>query len=283
MLPAFLIALLLAAQDPAVAEEPRVRLDVPYRTVGGSELRLDAYLPAGSGPHPALLLLHGGAWMAGNKADVRELGQRLSRLGYACFAPSYRLAPLHRWPAQIEDCVYAVQFVRAHVQEFGVDGTRLGAMGFSAGGHLASMLAVLDERREAGAANPVQRESSRIQCAVLFFAPALLSRVDEVDFDTKPPPELFGEAGDDAAYASASPVNFVTRDDPPILLVHGERDVDVALDHSILMEEKLRTSGVSCELVVVPDGGHGDFLRKDPAGSYWQRTEAFLSLRLRSP
>ncbi len=281
-MPALLLTLLLAAQGPALAEEPRVRLDVPYRTVGGIELRLDAHLPAGAGPHPALLLLHGGAWIAGDKADLRELGRRWARKGYACFAPAYRLAPRHRWPAQIEDCVVAVQFVRAHAQEFGVDGARLGAMGFSAGGHLAAMLAVLDERREVGAADPVQRESTRIQCAVLYFAPSLLSRGDEYDFDTRPPPELFGDAGDDA-YASASPVNFVTSDDPPFLLVHGERDRVVPLEHSILMEEELRTSGVSCELVVVPGGGHGDFLQQDPAGSYWQRTEAFLSLRLRSP
>lgn len=280
MLAALLLGLL---QDsaPAPGRDPgaRVERDLACRTVAGFEQRLDAYLPAGPGPHPALLLVHGGAWMRGDKRDMREFGALLARAGYACFAPAYRLAPAHRWPAQIEDCLYALQFVRANATRFGVDPARIGALGLSAGGHLVALLGVLDDRRDEHAADPVLRQSSRVQCVVDYFGPVLLSRAKELDFDTQPPPELFGDAPD-SAYAAASPVNFASQDDAPFLFVHGDADALVPLGHSLLMEEKLREHDVPCELVVIARGGHGDFLRRDPQGEYWQRTERFLAQHL---
>ena len=262
-------------------DAPRVLRDVSFRKVDEVELRLDAYLPVEKGAHAAVLLVHGGAWMHGDKGDVAELGQILARKGFACFSPDYRLAPAHQYPAQIEDCLYAVQFLRSHAGEYGVDAQQIGAMGFSAGGHLVELLGVLDERADPKAADPVLHESSRVQCVVSYFGPALLSRVQELDFDTRPPPELFGDAGDEA-YAAASPVNYVTRDDAPFLLVHGDADTIVPIGHSHLFEEKLHAAGVPCELVVIPGGGHGDFLFRDPFGDYWKRTEEFLAQRLQA-
>ncbi len=274
LLPVFLMLLQAAAP-------PRVEPDILYRTVETVELRLDAYLPEGEGPHPALVLVHGGAWIGGDKRNMREFGETFAEQGYACFAPSYRLAPAHRYPAQIEDCLYAVQFVRAEARRFRVDPARIGAFGLSAGGHLVALLGTLDERRDERAADPVLRQSSRVQCVLDFFGPSLLSRTLEHGFDTQPPPELFGDAPD-SAYASASPLNHVTEDDAPFLIVHGDADDAVVVEHSLRMEEKLRATGVPCELVVIPGGGHGDFFRKDPDGEYWKRTEAFLATRLRA-
>lgn len=276
----------LALQAPPAPPEPRTELDVLYRSLasagatGALELRLDAYLPARAGPHPALLIVHGGAWMHGKRGDVRELALRFAREGYACFAPSYRLAPAHRFPAQLEDCRYALQFVRAEAARFDVDPARFGALGFSAGGHLVALLGVLDEARDAAASDPVLRQSSRPQCVVNYFGPVLLTRTPELDFDTQPPPELFGDAPD-SAYAAASPLHFVTRDDVPFLHVHGDADDIVPVGHSRMMDEALRAAGVSSELVVITGGGHGDFFRTQPDGEYWKRTEHFLTERLR--
>ena len=264
------------APAPDTATDTRVEQDIECRKVGAWEQRLDAYLPAGAGPHPAILLIHGGAWRRGQRRDMREFGELLAREGYACFAPSYRLAPAHRWPAQIEDCLYAVQFVRANAARFGVDPARVGALGLSAGGHLVAMLGVLDERRDEKAADPVLRQSTRIQCVADYFGPVLLSRRQELDFDTLPPPELFGDAPD-SAYEDASPVRFVTADDAPFLLVHGDADQLVPIGHAHLMNEALREARVPCELVVIKGGGHGDFFLKDPKGDYWKRTEQFLA------
>jgi acetyl esterase/lipase len=274
-LPALLLLLL---QEPRPT--PRAEHDVPYRRAGEVQLALDVYLPEGGARRPALLLVHGGAWMHGDKGDVAELGARLAARGYACFAPEYRLAPANRFPAQIEDCVYAVQFVRERAADYDVDPARVGALGFSAGGHLVALLGVLDEQRDLTADDPVRRHSSRLSCAVPYFAPTLLTREQELDFDTRPPPELFGDAPD-SAYAAASPVNHVSADDPPFLLVHGEADRTVPVGHSLLLDEKLRLAGVSSELVVVPGGGHADFLFRNPQGDYWKRTERFLAEHLR--
>ena len=280
---ALALALLQAPRpgEAARAAAPRVERDVLYRTVGTEELRLDAYLPAAEGTHPGILMVHGGAWMHGDKRDMSVLGERLARAGYACFAPRYRLAPAYRFPAQIEDCRYALQFVRAEAARFALDPERVGAIGFSAGGHLVALLGVEDEAADASASDPVLHQSSRPQCVVDYFGPVLLTRQPELDFDTQPPPELFGDAPD-SAYAAASPLRLVTRDDVPFLLVHGDADELVPLEHSRKMDEALRAAGVPSELVVLAGAGHGDFLFREPDGEYWKRTERFLAARLGS-
>lgn len=260
---------------------PRIEPDVVYREVEGDELHLDAFLPSTQGPHPALLLVHGGSWMWGDKRDMRPIADVLVQRGYACFAPEYRLAPAHHYPAQIEDCVGAVQFLRANAERFDIDPARIGAFGLSAGGHLVSMLGVLDERADPTSDDPVKRQSSRVQCVVSFFGPAKLTREKELEFDTMPPPEFLGDAPS-SAYEDASPVHFVTRDDAPFLLVHGDADPKVPLGHSVLMDEELRAAGVPSELLVVHGGGHGDFLRKDPMGEHLWRTDRFLARNLGS-
>jgi acetyl esterase/lipase len=276
------LALVLALFAPLQESEHTSRLerDVLYRTVDGVELRLDALLPADAGPHPAVLLVHGGQWIAGERGEMSELAERLVERGFACFLNSYRLAPAHRWPAPIEDCRYAVQFVRANAGRFGVDPARLGALGLSAGGHLVELLAVLDEARRPDDPDPVLRQSSRIACVAAYYAPSVLTRTETYDFDTLPPPELFGAGATDADYAAASPITYVTRDDPPFLMVHGDADDAVSIGNSHLMDERLRAAGVASEIFVVAGGGHGDFFASDPRGAYWTRTVAFLEERL---
>ncbi len=268
--------------DSAKAAAPRLERGVVYRTVDSVELALDAVIPPGDGPFPAVILIHGGAWMAGNRSSMVPFSERLVRRGFACFAVSYRLAPKHRYPAQIEDCQHAVQWIRAHASEYRVDATRLAALGPSAGGHLAAMLGLLEDLRDADADDPVRRESSKVQCVVDFFGPSLCERKPSGSVDTQPPPEVFGDAPD-SLYAEASPLNAVTKDDAPFLLIHGDKDDSVPIEHSIWLDEKLKKVGVASELLVVAGAGHGDFFEKDPAGEWWKRTDAFLGERLAKP
>src|SRR5262245_5756496 len=217
MLPALIAIASFSAPTPQEARppsgqvrravEPRVLRDVLYRPTEGAELKLDAYLPMGNAPHGAVLLVHGGSWKHGKRQDMHEFAERLAHQELACFTVSYRLAPEHRFPAQIEDCLYAVQFLRAHAAEYHIDPDRIGALGLSAGGHLVDLLGVLDERRDEHAGDPVLRQSSRVQCVVSYFGPALLAKTPANGIDTRPPPELFGDAPD-SAYAAASPLNF---------------------------------------------------------------------------
>ena len=290
------LLLLVALQDSPATRTER---DVVYRTVadvGGKdveaqsgerkelELKLDAYLPVGDGIHPALLLVHGGAWIHGGKGDMHTFGELYAKAGYACFSLDYRLAPRARWPAQIEDCLYAVQWVRSQAAHYHVDPARVGALGLSAGGHLVALLGVLDEKRDAHASDPVLHESSRVQCVVDYFGPVLLTRTKEHDDDLQPPPDLFGDVPDaarfDALLAGASPLTLVTADDAPFLIVHGDADEIVPVQQSKRMDEALRAVHVPSELLLIPGGGHGDFFFKDPHGAYWERSAAFLAERL---
>jgi len=280
-----LAPLLLFLQDSPAARTER---DVVYRKVAAveaqngahEELQLDAYLPADDGLHPALLLVHGGAWIHGGRGDMRTFGELYAKAGYACFSLDYRLAPRARWPAQIDDCLYAVQWVRSQAARYRVDPTRVGALGLSAGGHLVALLGVLDERRDAQASDPVLRESSRVQCVVDYFGPVLLTRTKAHDDDLQPPPELFGEVPDaarfDALLAGASPLTLVSADDAPFLIVHGDADEIVPVQQSRRMDEALRAQHVPSELLVIPGGGHGDFFFEDPEGAYWAHSAAFL-------
>ncbi len=271
-----------AKPAPASAPMPRLVRGVTYRTVDDEALQLDVCVPAGDGPHPLVVLVHGGAWMAGKRTDMDGFGEPLARRGLACATVSYRLAPAHRFPAQIDDCRYAVQFLREHADEYHIDSGRIGALGLSAGGHLVCLLGVQDERRDPNADDPVLRQSSRVQCVVSYFGPTLIERAPTRGVDTQAPPELFGDAPPDSIFTAASPLTFVSPDDPPFLFVHGDRDDNVPVEHSIWMDDALRKVGVASERILVKGGGHGDFFRTDPEGAYWKRTEDFLVERLKA-
>src|SRR5262249_41639796 len=129
------------AQGTGGVEEHR---DVPYRTVAGQTLKMDAYLPAG-GPHPAVLLIHGGGWDHGDKASDATSARALAAHGFGAFAAHYRLAPpggTWHFPAPVEDVQAAMIWIRAHADEYRVDAKRVGAFGDSAGANLALMLGV---------------------------------------------------------------------------------------------------------------------------------------------
>ncbi|MEM7315774.1 MAG: alpha/beta hydrolase, partial [Planctomycetota bacterium] len=127
--------------DDATEYEVDIRNDVVYSTVGERELLLDAYLAKTEDDRPAVLVIHGGAWRGGNRRQLAGYAKSLCKMGFNCFAIDYRLAPDHKFPAQIEDCQSAVKWIRENAERYNVDPERLGAIGYSAGGHLVSLLA----------------------------------------------------------------------------------------------------------------------------------------------
>ena len=148
---------------PGVTEfEFDIEENVVYSTVDASELLLDAYVPSGGIDRPAVLVVHGGAWRMGNRKQLQGYARALAKKGFVCFAIDYRLAPRHKFPAQIEDCRSAVQWIRRNAREYSIDVKRLGAIGYSAGGHLVSLLATTGEGPSAENGNV----DSRIQAVV---------------------------------------------------------------------------------------------------------------------
>src|SRR5262245_29691065 len=150
---------------------PTLQKDLVYGKGGDQDLKLNLALPAGDGPFSAILCVHGGGWKAGDRADLNLLIAYLADRGFAAATVSYRLAPKHKFPAQIEDCKAAVRWLRANAKQHRINPDKIGAVGFSAGGHLVSLLGAADKDAglEGKGGNPEQ--STKIQAVVNFFGP----------------------------------------------------------------------------------------------------------------
>lgn len=238
---------------PRVPTGVRVERDLTYRRVGGEDLKLDAYVPVGAGRRPAVVVIYGGGWIVGSKELSGPFAQELADQGFAAFAMNYRLAPQHPFPAAIDDVRASVEWVRAHASEFGVDPSRIGAIGGSAGGHLAALLGTLGE-------GPVDR-GARVAAAVSWAGPMDL-HPNQFGPDSQPYLDAFlnciGRPCDEATVVAASPISHVDRSDPPILLADGEVDELVPPDQVVRMSAALRRAGVPNELLLVPDAGHDE-------------------------
>ena len=121
---------------------------VVYSTVADPELLLDAFVPKEDGPHPAVLVVHGGAWKSGDRNQLRGYANLLAKRGFVCFAIDYRLAPQNKFPAQIEDCRAAVKWIRTHATDYKVSPDKIGAIGYSAGGHLVVIWIILNSLKQ---------------------------------------------------------------------------------------------------------------------------------------
>jgi acetyl esterase/lipase len=146
--------------------------DVVYGHAEGVDLKLDlGKPPAGGPPVPALVFIHGGAWQVGSKDTFEPLVRQFADNGYVTASVEYRLAPAHKWPAQIEDVKCAVRYLRAHAKELNIIPDKIGAAGDSAGGHLSLLLGLMDPKDglEGTGGNPEQ--SSKVQAVVNFYGP----------------------------------------------------------------------------------------------------------------
>lgn len=261
---AIVIAVLLAAIWAAAAPPilplgaARVAWDVTYRAVDGLSLKMDIYYPqTGDPPYPTVVYVHGGGWTGGNKragAGMLDVPTLLER-GYVVASVDYRLAPNWKFPAQIQDVACAVRYLRVHAGDLGIDPAHIGAYGGSAGGHLVALLGTADD--DAFGDDCPWEVSSRVQAVVDMFGPADFS-LFEFNHNASKAAQVFGAQGaDDPILLRASPVTWVSPDDPPFLILHGDRDPVVPLEQSLSLYEHLLAAGVPVELVVVTNAGHG--------------------------
>ena len=246
-----------------------VTRDIVYAEVGDRRLLLDLYLPA-EGPRrrPVIVWVHGGGWRGGSKGSGGRARPMLDR-GYAIVDVGYRLSGEAIFPAQIQDCKAAVRWVRANAATYGLDPDRIGAWGSSAGGHLVAMLGttgdVNDFDTEANAA-----QSSAVQAVCDWFGPTDFLQMDthalegsRLVHDAPDSPEslLLGGPIQTDPYRSlarkANPITYVSPNDPPFLIMHGDKDMAVPVHQSQLLYEALRKAGVDATLHVVRGAGHG--------------------------
>jgi acetyl esterase/lipase len=266
------IVAIVLASGWARGEDVRSQAGIVFAEPGGEPLRLNLARPAqGDGPFPAVICIHGGGFSGGRREDYDDLCRKFARRGYAAVTIDYRLAPKHRWPAQIHDVKAAVRWVRAHAREYGIDPEMIGAMGASAGGHLAQFLGVTNDVREFDGDAATGAPSSRVACIAAWAQASDFTREYGV---WKEAPEAFrGFLGAELTadsrklHVRASPLFWVTPNAAPSLLVHGTADKDVLFAQSAWIYERLVSAEVDAELVPIEGGGHG------LAGAHLERAE----------
>jgi acetyl esterase len=237
-----LLAMQLAAE---------IKTDIEFAKPGGVSLTLDAYVPEGEGPFPAVIIVHGGGWVNGTKTSyVPPLFEPLSKAGFAWFSINYRLAPMYRFPAQAEDVDAAIRWVKKNANTYKVDVKRIALMGESAGGHLVAY---------AGARG---KGDTKVAAVVPFYGVhdlnartktmgAIGENVEKL-LDISAP----GPAAEEKMRA-ASPITYVHKGMPPFLMIHGTADKAVPYEQSPLMCAKMKEAGVPCEVFTVEGAPHG--------------------------
>jgi acetyl esterase/lipase len=241
---------------PKLPDGTKVERDLAY----GSHERqkLDVYGPRGDGPFPLVIWVHGGAWEGGSKDGGGPVIPLLSH-GYAVASTNYRLSKHEVFPAQIHDVKAAVRFLRANAKKYHLDSDRFGACGASAGGHLVALLATSGGVKELEGDGGNKDVSSKVSAVIDFFGPTDLARLSPPAAKSNPVTRLLGgTTGDKKDLATlANPITHVTKDDPPILIVHGNEDNLVPASQSELLHEALKKAGVDSTLIIVRGAGHG--------------------------
>lgn len=229
--------------------------NLPYCTVNGSNLVMDMYWPnEGTGPFPLVVYVHGGGWSSGDKTEnLQQYVKQLTPKGIAVAAVNYRLAKDSAFPAMIEDVKCAIRHLRANAKTYAIDPDRIGAFGGSAGGHLVSLLGTADASAgwDKGA---YQDTSSSVAAVVEFFGPTDLREPFNGNDE-----EILQNVFKQTAYEDmgfASPITYITPNDPPFLIFHGEEDSLVPISQSETFSEALRAAGIDVTFVRVANAGH---------------------------
>jgi acetyl esterase/lipase len=220
---------------------------------------MDLYFPtSGQAPWPAVLYVHGGGWVSGDKSGphANEDIQALQAAGYIVAAVDYRLAPRYAFPAMIVDVKCAVRFLRAHAAEFRLDSAHIGAWGTSAGGHIVSLLGLAHESAGWDTGQYLE-QSSDIQAVVDMFGPTdLLHTYNDAETAQRNFILFGGIEPTRNMLASASPVTYVSPGDPPFLIIHGEKDTTINPQQSILLYKRLLSFNIPANLILVANAGH---------------------------
>ncbi len=262
--------LLILVAVAAQTGEYTVEEDIVYGHAEDKDLVLDLARPKGDGPFPMIVYIHGGGWFQGDRKVYRGEIEEAAKRGYVAASISYRLmkfdmdkkettTAMPTYPAQVYDVKAAIRWARASATKYHIDPDRIGVTGASAGGYLSLMLGMTDatDKLEGDCGNPIQ--SSRVQAVVNVFGPTEMATCYEKSvvkwicrlFLNGTPVEV------PERYKAASPINYVTNDDPPVLTLHGDQDDLVNIEQARMLDAKMKAVGVSHTLLELKGQGHG--------------------------
>lgn len=257
------------AASAQLPEGAIVHRDIPYVTDGHERQKLDLYLPKSEDKLPVIIWIHGGAWLAGSKDFMVPLEYLAD--GYALASINYRLSQHAIYPAQIKDCKAAVRWLRANAQKYNLDPNHFAAWGTSAGGHLAALLGTTADVNDFDEGENLSA-SSRVQAIGDYFGPTDFLQMDKHRLTNgmihnnqdSPESKLIGGniQGNPEKVTRANPITYVTSDDAPFLIIHGDNDPLVPHHQSELLEDALKKANVEVSFYTVKGGRHGRF--KDP-------------------
>jgi acetyl esterase/lipase len=233
--------------------------DLAYVKSGHERQKLDLYLPEkGAEPLPVIVWIHGGGWQGGSKDRCPAVPFVLK--GYAVASINYRLSQHEKFPAQIEDCRAAIRWLRAHAKEYNMDAEHFGVWGPSAGGHLVALLGTASGGKDWDTQGNHQGQSCKVQAVCDWFGPTEMYQLA----GKNPNPEnavaklLGGPVSQNKEKADkASPLTYVSRDAPPFLIMHGDKDKTVPVSQSEIFAAALKKAGVDVTLQILPGAAHG--------------------------
>jgi acetyl esterase/lipase len=237
--------------------------NIPYNNDTLPKHLLDIYLPPNAkGKIPLVIFIHGGGWLSNDKyADMGYMKKTVAEIvssGFALASIDYRFSTQAIFPAQMLDCNRAISYLYDNADKYGLDKNRIAVMGFSAGGHLASMVGLSKNNDVKTFFMPGTSKSFHFKAVVDFYGPAELLLFPGNNDVKSPESLLIGAAPlarPDLAKA-ASPVTYVDKNDPPFLIIHGEKDDMVSPKQSQLLSAWLTVAGVRNELIIVKDAPH---------------------------
>lgn len=291
-----------------ISDVSAVHREVTYaRAIGFRPLKMDIWLPRpATGPVPLVVWVHGGAFQLGDRRELPptfapdSVFRLLNEAGIACATVDYRHCLEAPFPAQLHDLKAAVRYLREYAADLGVDPERFGAWGESAGGHLVALLGLTGGREDLHGGLGAQGHSSGVSAVVDFygvsslvdippmntpeglFPPALTAAVP-AGMSLQPEYMLVGGSDDPALLAAASPVDYVTADAAPFLLIHGDRDGLVPHSQTDLLAAALAAAGVEHEVVTIQGGDHCFFGAEDQLDSILAAAVGFFAGKLGRP
>lgn len=275
--------LLTVLAGVASAQQPYTEYhDLVYTQASGYPQTLDLYVPslASGRSRPGIIFVHGGGWAAGDKEDFASWARYYAAQGYVSASINYRLAPQHVWPAQIDDTQAAVRWMRKYAPYLGLNPNKIGAVGASAGGHLALFLGQVDTFNDFDP--DLRGYSSRVQAVADFFGPADFSMKSEwTDWVWQLIESFVGGRwmSGPKPFKAASPLTYVTSEDAPTLIFHGSADDIVPVSQSRRIAAKMKSFGVPVDYYEFAGEGHG--FTYDTTIFCIQKMDAFFAARLR--
>jgi acetyl esterase/lipase len=250
-----------SSSTPAV-----VPIEGQYQPETGVSGRCNVYVPSIEPPKsgfPAVLVIHGGSWVTGDKWTMGSYCQNLAREGFVAVSINYRHAPTFKFPAQADDVRDALVWMSQSHEKYRIDVERIGAFGYSAGGHLAALIGLVGDASSEQRALTTSWPANDARWKKLPKLKAVCAGGPPCDFRPLPLDNTtmtFFLGGSQRelpnVYQAASPITHVTPADPPVQIIHGDKDFIVPFDGSQEMLRALRAAGVDSHLERVPDQGH---------------------------